>query len=381
MNAPEQDTLDQTGLRLSPSDRALTILTGIVLPAVCFSLYLLARFGQLAREELLCACLAGFSAVCAGLLVYDTPLFAKHLAIRLGIYSGIPVSLVYVLANGTVLCREMSWLGPLVAAGGIVIPWGGHRLIQRKWHSKTLIGGMAYWVLVWLLICLITMLVFVVAAVLKHGANGMDSVPVAMLILFWVVVMFSLAFAPFWTLLIYTRLSVRVWNTPGYTVGNMWGWAAGISAWATAYAASCRSGIIQATEIQRALNPSCFIATAAARGHWWCVGSWPTAWRNEPAARANRQLVTFKCFELAMLTLSPSLHRSFRRLYDTGGYPVSRFIVHPILSDIVYILLKPAEWSVRLALRLLLPDFDSITRRMYPTTLPRTTLRKHTELP
>ena len=40
----------------------------------------------------------------------------------------------------------------------------------------------------------------------------------------------------------------------------------------------------------------------------------------------------------------PSLHRTVRVLYDKYGYPLSRRIMKPLHSDIVYILMKPIEY-------------------------------------
>lgn len=369
MNDVESAQCDpRPDLALSPKDRGLIVLTGILLPPVCFLLYFLFRNGHFSKEDGLGCLLAGFSAVCAGLLVYDAPRFMKHVVIRFGIYSGIPVSLIYAIANGWTLCREMSWIGPLFVVGSILVPWGCHRLIRRKWHGRTLMGGMVYWVFAWMLSCVVAVFAIMIVAAILHWnrAGSLEAAPLAMLFSLFFILMCSLAFAPFWTLLTFVFLSARLWRHPGREIGNMCAGISGVAAWTGAYAVAWRAGVTQATEIHRALNPGCFVATAAARGHRRFVGSWPTAWRGEPGGRANRQLVTFKCFELAMRMLSPAFYRVFRKIYDTCGYPLSRLIVHPVLSDMVFVLLKPPEWGARFVLRVIIPDFESLAANMYP---------------
>lgn len=91
--------------------------------------------------------------------------------------------------------------------------------------------------------------------------------------------------------------------------------------------------------------PTCFIVTAAARGHSNLVGSWIDPQTQFPI---NQQLLQFRAFEAWLQVRLPDTHARVRRLYNCIGPAIAGRIDSPWKADIMYCLLKPVEWSLRL---------------------------------
>ena len=89
---------------------------------------------------------------------------------------------------------------------------------------------------------------------------------------------------------------------------------------------------------------NCFVVTAATRGHRNVVGSW---YDNEQHRLLNQQLLTFWRFENRLQTSLPNLHRIIRKVYNRVGPTLARMIVFRFQADLVYLLLKPAEFVAR----------------------------------
>ena len=87
-----------------------------------------------------------------------------------------------------------------------------------------------------------------------------------------------------------------------------------------------------------------YLCTVAARGHRGLVR--PIRWgmRGGRAIIVNRQLAVANAFEDLLTERFPRLGRFARRNYDRLGLPISRFITNPLLADLVYLAMKPAEW-------------------------------------
>jgi hypothetical protein len=96
--------------------------------------------------------------------------------------------------------------------------------------------------------------------------------------------------------------------------------------------------------------PSCFIVTAASRGHAAVVGPLVPVAHGSRLSLANTQLLAFWQLEARWQTVAPRSHRRFRRVYGIVGPQVARRIRHPLAADLVYLALKPAEWGARLLL-------------------------------
>lgn len=65
----------------------------------------------------------------------------------------------------------------------------------------------------------------------------------------------------------------------------------------------------------------------------------------------------------------PGAHRRVRRFYDRVGPLLARGLKHPVLADVAYWILKPAEWGVVFLLRRLVVDFDGLAQRIYGVSI------------
>jgi hypothetical protein len=97
-------------------------------------------------------------------------------------------------------------------------------------------------------------------------------------------------------------------------------------------------------------QPSCFVVTAASRGHERIVGPIVEVIRAGATCHANRQLLTLWQFENLWRASAPQFHAAFRRAYNRVGPALARRITSPWLADIVFLVLKPAEILARIAL-------------------------------
>lgn len=161
---------------------------------------------------------------------------------------------------------------------------------------------------------------------------------------------------------------LRLWQK--YDQPLMWtgSRSVGLASWLAGFAAAWAVSVYKMIETYNALPtqppPDCYIATAAARGHTFIVGSQPVH-RKTSTLMVNRQLQTLKCAELALQALAPRLHRTLRFLYDIIGPPLARRLTHPLLADLAYLSLKPAELMARFALRIIVPNLDEYASRLY----------------
>jgi hypothetical protein len=96
-----------------------------------------------------------------------------------------------------------------------------------------------------------------------------------------------------------------------------------------------------------------YLCTIAARGHPWLVRPERIGRRHGVAIVVNRQLALANAFEDLLHERCPRLGRLARRVYDRLGLPVSRYLRRPLLADLVYLAMKPAEWVFYASLLLL----------------------------
>ncbi len=115
-------------------------------------------------------------------------------------------------------------------------------------------------------------------------------------------------------------------------------------AWLTAVSAAIAVKIPLAMRFYEELPDQapqgCFIVTAASCGHGWLVRSW----RDDSGRIVNRQLLTFWRWEATFAAKAPGRHRALRAIYNRCAPLVARCIVFPWMADLLYLLLKPAEW-------------------------------------
>ncbi|MBX9791952.1 MAG: hypothetical protein K2Y37_23765 [Pirellulales bacterium] len=142
----------------------------------------------------------------------------------------------------------------------------------------------------------------------------------------------------------------------------------GITAWCAYYMNGWRAAYATALETYSRLPaspPTCYIATAAARGHRRIVGASELVSSEGVPWIVNRQLACLKAAELALLVTAPGLHRATRAVYDRLGPPLARRINNPWLADVAYLSLKPAEWGAMWLLRRAMPEIDSRAERLF----------------
>lgn len=111
-------------------------------------------------------------------------------------------------------------------------------------------------------------------------------------------------------------------------------------------------------------DPTCFVATAAARGHARVVGAAPVRLAHGRVLLVTRQLRALKAFELALAHLLPRAHRALRCLYDRVGPPVAARL-GPTTATLAWVALLPAQAVAELTLRALFRDADRLISRTY----------------
>ena len=101
-----------------------------------------------------------------------------------------------------------------------------------------------------------------------------------------------------------------------------------------------------------------YLCTVAARGHARIVRPVRFGHRRGSTILVTRQLLVANAFEQLLEEHCAALHRVVRKLYDRYGFPLSRHIMKPVHSDIVYICMKPAEYFFVIVLYLccILPE-------------------------
>ncbi len=97
--------------------------------------------------------------------------------------------------------------------------------------------------------------------------------------------------------------------------------------------------------------PSCFIVTAAMRGHEQVVGPFFMVTRGGRPREVNHQLVTLWRLERAWARCSPGSHAAFRRIYNIVGPVLARRINSPLVADLIYFAVKPMEFLGRLVMK------------------------------
>lgn len=98
-------------------------------------------------------------------------------------------------------------------------------------------------------------------------------------------------------------------------------------------------------------HPSCFIVTAAMRGHEQVVGPFFIVTRCGLQRKVNQQLVTLWRLERAWTRCSPGSHSAFRKVYNTVGPVLARQISSPLGADVIYLAVKPVEFLGRLVVK------------------------------
>lgn len=294
--------------------------------------------------------LLAYSIVSYCLLLLDVTQYAQLYFVRFGAYTGVLLALQYSVLSGLFLFNDsFSWNSLYLIVLWLLPVFSPkiYRYVVNKWGAKAVN----------------TTLVTLALAILLVSALVMRSL---LSPLVFVLVVLTVA-APFWSLLM--ALQAATWLFKTYELKFTFPRGLGLAAWIAGYTAAWRFDILKMYELYAALPaqppPDCYIATAAAQGHASVVGSRLVCRTTGEIIWVNKQLQILKCAELALMAVLPWFHKAFRRVYDVVGKSLAARMHNPFLADAAYFLLKPFDWLARLVLRMIVPEIDSISNKMY----------------
>lgn len=276
-----------------------------------------------------------YAMVSMGLLLSKPEKYEGRFLIRFGIFTGVVLALQYSLL---VLLTEY------------------YQIVIAATTAWIIFGFLSIW------------LVPVIKAKWPNGLRWI-AITVGILLVIPIWPAFSLLSAgPILSLVVSSRVAVKLVKKYGFGPGSdRRGWV-GVFGWVLVYAAFWRAAVVKVLELYAELPPEpwdCYIATAAARGHPGLVKSRPVELEGGGSLRVNPQLRTLKCGELALVALAPRLHQGLRGVYDRVGPSLASRMSHPLLADLAYLSLKPAEWGARIWLRILIPNIHELAGRVY----------------
>ena len=90
-----------------------------------------------------------------------------------------------------------------------------------------------------------------------------------------------------------------------------------------------------------------YLCSVAANGHESVVKPVRLGVRGGGTIVCNRQLLISNAFEEVIQRKAPRVHRAIRKRYDKVGDSVHKYyhlFERKAVSDVVYVLMKPAEW-------------------------------------
>ena len=288
--------------------------------------------------------LLAYSVICYLCLMFAPKRFAQRFGIRVGIYTGILLALQYSVVVLVYSFNSFAYIIVLIWLLPFVLPLL-YRWVVSKWTAVKVNKALLILVLAGLLI----------GGVITRGS-----------LLFLAVIGLAMA-APFWSFLLALRAGVWLYKNNETKLTLYRG--LGLVAWLGTYTVAWRYDILKMYELYAALPPQpppdCYIATAAAQGHPRVVRSHTVHRVDGRSMQVNGQLQVLKFAELALLAVKPRWHTALRRIYDVVGKALARRIHNPILADIAYFLLKPFEWLARWLLKMIIPEVDALTEKIY----------------
>ncbi len=287
-----------------------------------------------------------YSVVCYLALLIDSGKFAPKFLVRFGVYTGVILALHYSVAvllslqfSIWIVLLFLAWISPLIFSR--IYPW-----VVKKWNLK-LLG---------ILLASFTVVLALISMIISRNFFSP----------FFTAFIFLVLVAPFWSFLLSAQTAI--WLVKNHESKLTLSRGLGIITWLAAYVGALRFNIMKMYELYAALPPqppNCYIATAAAQGHPRIVGSQPVRLVNGNFMRVNPQLQRLKSVELALMAVAPTLHALIRKVYDVIGKRLAAHIKNSLLADIAFLILVPVEWISFLALKLVIPEIESISRKMY----------------
>jgi hypothetical protein len=294
--------------------------------------------------------LLALSMTAMGLFLKDRAKYARYTAVRIGLYGGVILALVFswliyspeseplraILATVSVV--GAIWMATIVA---VVITWVLLGALAHSYGWRGVAWGVG-----------IPLGLIVLVAIL-----GSDDPSDGLLIPPFVVLIVALVSSPAWTCGAYACASVIAYNLShreqkGWSLLSLMAFTSWFVALFGAWRKAMDLAIVEYASLPTE-NPNCFVCSAAARGDARFVGSQPVQLDAVRVTWVNGQMRTFKAFELAMRTTWPRGHAAVRRLYDTIGPRLARPLNAKWCADVVYVALKPCEWIARIILAIL----------------------------
>lgn len=351
--APPESTPNANEFRPSVFARTLFLLTGVIVPLVCFVLgypekpdwqsgsasafaeLYLSHKGSMPFYPLLMYNMASMA-----LLVFNPRRFIDKFWVRFGVYSGTIVALgfwvLFALANNGHSSTPNSapfcfivFVSPL----GVGIPWAiiyGFYVAAKNydWGKWLAMIAIVLGLLASPFLCILALLFSTPWAVASYLAM---------------------------TGLIFTYRNKEVFQ---FSLAQLLGFVT----WFGSYCAAWRMAYLLVLEEYAKLptvEPErCYFCSATARGHRrWVKGEDYLA-ADGRIFLVNDQLRRFKAFEILLVAICPKWHRCCRSIYDCVGPIMAKTLIHPLLADAAYVALKPLEWLCRAAMFLAVRERD-----------------------
>jgi hypothetical protein len=233
---------------------------------------------------------------------------------------------------------------PLIA-WALVAYWQARSGARNRWIRVGLMGGALVSLLFSASYLRVPLLIMSMIAVIFFGVG-------------------LLGLAPHLALIEYVRAwrRYRACADPKAEEGSM---LAPLMLWSALGVVAVADAVRQMDRLHAALpdhDPTCFVASAAARSP--IAGATPVRF-GARVVPVSRQLRTLKLFELALIALTPRLHRAIRSIYDVLGPPLATRL-GPVTATLAFVALLPAQACAWLALRALLRDADGAIDDTYP---------------
>jgi hypothetical protein len=139
--------------------------------------------------------------------------------------------------------------------------------------------------------------------------------------------------------------------------------------WFAAYFGTFRAAVQLAlaryAELPTAPPGDCYVCTAASRGHARLVRSRRFVTDDGGARLVNGQMQQIKAAEIVLRVSFPRVHRTCRRVYDWLGPKLARRMTNRFVADAAYLALVPCQMAARLLVRIAAGRCDSVLRRFY----------------
>ena len=317
---------------------------GVILPIICFAISYPERpdwqsgnpdaYAQLLLSHTASIPLYPFllySMTSMVLLFANPARFRENALVRLGAFTGVLVAAEYWLIF------QVAMSGPsigqmILSALAAFLPWG-------IWRFFGLLHGKYRQWIVGIAITLLFVLALVFVSVF---------VPVAILTCLWCSTPWAFAayFITSFCLIRGSKAKLR------FTLAQLLGFVSWFAAHCGAWRLSFLWMLEEYSRLPTTPPQGCFVCTAVASGHPRVVHCEYYVAPNGTVYRVNNQLRVLKAFELLLVSISPKSHLACRWIYDRLGPRLAAMLVHPVLADLGYFVLKPVEWIALGCLRL-----------------------------